>query len=72
MFRKIRKNLKFILKIEYDDEGDAIINKLAPILNQLSMEETSNLDDFLYAHFTEQYQTQLENEDLTSTLFYTI
>jgi hypothetical protein len=52
MFFRTNKNLKFILKIQYDDEENALINKVAPVLNQLSMEETSLMDDFFYTFFT--------------------
>ena len=67
MFTKIRRNLKFLLKIQYD-EGNAIVTKIAPFLNQLNMEETSFLDDFLFSFFSELYQEEFEEEILTSTL----
>lgn len=69
MFTKIKRNLKFLLKIQYD-EGDAIITKIAPILNQLNMEETSFLDDFLFSFFSNIYQEEFEDEIFTSTLNY--
>lgn len=67
MFTKIKKNLRFLLKIQYDD-GDAFVTKIAPILNQLNMEETSSLDDFLFSFFTDLYQEEFEDEVFTSTL----
>ena len=67
MFTKIRRNLKFLLKIQYD-EGNAIVTKIAPFLNQLNMEETSFLYDFLFSFFSELYQEEFEEEILTSTL----
>ena len=67
MFTKIRRNLKFLLKIQYD-EGNAIVTKIAPFLNQLNMEETSFLDDFLFSFFSELYQEEFEEEILTSSL----
>lgn len=71
MFTKIKKNLKFLLKIQYD-EGDAIVTKIAPFLNQLNMEETSTFDDFLFSFFTEIYQEEFEDEIFTSTLNYAV
>lgn len=67
MFTKIRRNLRFLLKIQYDD-GNAIVTKIAPVLNQLNMEETSFLDDFLFSFFTELFQEEFEDETFTSTL----
>lgn len=69
MFTKIRRNLKFLLKIQYD-EGNAIVTKIAPLLNQLNMEETSFLDDFLFSFFTDLFQEEFEDETFASTLNY--
>lgn len=71
MFTKIKKNLKFLLKIQYE-EGEAIITKIAPILNQLNMEETVFLDDFLFSFFTDLYQEEFEDETFTSTLNFAV
>lgn len=61
--------MKFHLKVQYDDEDDDVnINKLAPVLNQLSMEETDNLDDILYTFFTEHFQKSNGFEDEVGTL----
>jgi hypothetical protein len=66
MFFRVRKTLKFHLKIQYDDEENAFINKVAPFLNQLSMEETTLMDDLLYTFFTNQAPDEF-NEDTTFT-----
>lgn len=71
MFTKIKRNLRFLLKIQYE-EGEAIVTKIAPLLNQLNMEETSHFDDFLFSFFTEIYQEEFEDETFTSTLTYAV
>lgn len=64
MFFKVRKNLKFILKVQFDDEENALIDKISPILNQLGMDETNLLDDFVYTFFSLRFQPEFD-EDIT-------
>lgn len=71
MFVKPKKHLRFLIKISFDDK-EAVLTKVSPILNQLSIDDTANIDDVLFSFFTHNYHPFFDNKKITAKVYFTI
>ena len=71
MFIKPKKHLKFLIKVTFSDD-EAVLNKLSPILNQLSIDDSSNIDDLLFSFFTQSYDPAFAHKRTTAKVYFTI